>query len=457
MRTLPPARYTDEDWQIVRACFTLLRHAAGQFRSSLPKPEQSTTSKLRRLPSTFSRPDDEPTDAALALADGIRHLLVDEFQDTSRRQHELLAASSPHGPNAKAARCFVVGDPMQSIYFFRDADAELFPRVREAGLEIPSAEPTPASIPSPSPPTSAPLKQLVNRLNEVFRRSLPEDDGSGVTFSAAELARNEATSSQKSFELHINFAPQLSRSRSTAPEDTSGSDTPQSNQVDEIVALIRTHSDRIEQARENGEAYRVAVLGRKRNALAPIAEALRQAGIPFRSVDLEKLSARPEVLDALALARALLNPLDRVAWLGVLRAPWCGLSLADLHALTSADDPALLARPILELLTERIQFLSDEGRLAAGRVIEILATVPSLRFARPTASLGTWLQQVWLRLGGAQCVDATARANLDLLWQSLDSLPNGEQDVIGPALDAALESSPRNPTPRQAASAASNS
>ena len=47
---------------------------------------------------------------------------------------------------------------------------------------------------------------------------------------------------------------------------------------------------------------------------------------------------RPEILDALALARALLNPQDRVAWLGVLRAPWCGLSLADLHTLAGDDE-----------------------------------------------------------------------------------------------------------------------
>ena len=101
----------------------------------------------------------------------------------------------------------------------------------------------------------------------------------------------------------------------------------------------------MEQARISGDKYRVAVLGRTRNALAPIAQALRAAKIPFRSVDLEKLSARPEVLDALALARALLNPIDRVAWLGILRAPWCGLSLADLHTLTSADNPELLPAP----------------------------------------------------------------------------------------------------------------
>ena len=107
----------------------------------------------------------------------------------------------------------------------------------------------------------------------------------------------------------------------------------------------------MEQAREAGQRYRIAVLGRARKSLAPVAQALREAEISFRAIDLEELKQRPEIIDALALARALLNPQDRVAWLGVLRAPWCGLSLADLHTLTSADDRGLRERPVPELLS----------------------------------------------------------------------------------------------------------
>ena len=82
---------------------------------------------------------------------------------------------------------------------------------------------------------------------------------------------------------------------------------------------------------------------------------------------------------------------------------------------------------------------------------------PTLRRAQPpTASLGTWLEQVWLRLGGADCVDATARANLDLLWSCLDSLPDGEQDLLGPALDAALDKLTALPDPAPTATAACN-
>ncbi len=447
VRTLPPARYSDEDWQIVRACFTLLRNAAGQLRVVFAEAGAVDYIEVAQIAlNVLQDPDGQPTDAALSVADSIHHILVDEFQDTSRRQHELLRRLIAAWPEREGRSCFVVGDPMQSIYFFRDADAELFPRVKAAGLEIPGTGPLlfdPVALTSnfrTTPP-------LVNELNQVFAQVFAENDRSGVTFSPADPARIGEPAPTKPFELHINFVPQISRNTISTTDSIDASDPPQSAQIEEILALIQSHRGRTEQARISGDKYRVAVLGRTRNALAPIAQALRAAKIPFRSVDLEKLSARPEVLDALALARALLNPIDRVAWLGTLRAPWCGLSLADLHTLTSADSPELLARPIPELLAERLQLLSNDGRQAAKRLLEVLSVAPALRFAQPTASLGTWLQQVWLRLGGAQCVDPTALANLDLLWQSLDSLPNGEQDLLGPALDAALKTLTAQPDP----------
>ena len=200
-------------------------------------------------------------------------------------------------------------------------------------------------------------------------------------------------------------------------------------------------------ARAEGSKYRIAVLARARKSLIPVAEALRDAAVPFRAIELETLKERPEILDALSLVRALLNPYDRVAWLGVLRAPWCGLSLADLHALTSDDNKELISRAVPDLLVERLSFLSNEGSLAAQRVLLALESINTLRFSQPAASLGTWLQQVWLRLGGDLCVDAIARANVDLLWQCLDSLPAGELDLLGPALDAALEKLTALPDP----------
>jgi ATP-dependent exoDNAse (exonuclease V) beta subunit len=452
VRGLPPARYPEDDWQIVRACFTLLRQAAGELKIVFAEAGAVDYIEVAQIAQqVLTGADGLPTDAALAISDQIRHLLVDEFQDTSRRQHRLLSSLIAAWPERPGRTCFVVGDPMQSIYFFRDADAELFPRVKDNGLEIHEDEP----LLFDSVRLSANFRTarpLVERLNEAFAQVFAADDGSGVFFSSAEPARSEtdARDSAPSLELHLGFAPQAPRGASAEPGADDDRDSAREAQVEEIVALIRSHQtsiDEAHQARESGEEkkFRIAVLGRAKKHLAPIAAALRAAAIPFRAVDLEKLAARPEVLDALALAKALLNPQDRVAWLGVLRAPWCGLSLADLHTL--AGDSESYARPVPELLAERLPLLSEEGRPAANRVLQAVAAAHALRAAQPAARVGTWLEQVWILLGGEDCADAAARANLNLLWSRLDRLPGGEEDLLGSALNAALDQLTALPDP----------
>ena len=104
------------------------------------------------------------------------------------------------------------------------------------------------------------------------------------------------------------------------------------------------------------------------------------------------LGERPVVLDLLSLARALAHRGDRAAWLAVLRAPWCGLTLAELHAL-AAEAPD---RTIADLLREgrwRASFapgssarLARTWALLEGALDELRQPgedrVPSLRFGR---------------------------------------------------------------------------
>ena len=443
VRNLPPARYTEKDWEIVRFCFTLLRQAAGELKIAFAEAGRVDYTEVSQIAQRVLRGEDGlPTDAALAVSDGIRHLLVDEFQDTSRRQHQLLSSLIAAWPEREGRTCFVVGDPMQSIYFFREADAELFSRVKTAGLEVFQEEPLIFDFVSLKANFRTEPK-LVERVNQDFERIFATDDGSGVTFSYAQPARKEITGAGPAFSLLLKFVQQAGRGRATGPVDKE--DNQREGQITEIVDLIRSLQGSVDHARASGERFRIAILGRARSHLVPIAAALREARIPFRAVGLEKLASRPEVLEALALARALLNPEDRVAWLGVLRAPWCGLSLDDLHTL--AGGPELLARPAPELLAERLPLLSDAGRAAAARVLDALVAATALRSAQPTESLGTWLEEVWLRLGGAACVDETAQANLKLLWSYLDRLPGGESDLIGPGLDATLDKLTALPDP----------
>jgi ATP-dependent exoDNAse (exonuclease V) beta subunit len=454
VRSLPPGRYPEEDWKIVRACFTLLRYAAAQLQVVFAEAGVVDFAEVAQVALRVLLGEDGlPSDAALAVADGIRHLLIDEFQDTSRRQHKLISSLVAAWPESVGRSVFVVGDPMQSIYFFRDADAELFPRVRALGLELPDADPLQLDfVPLSSNFRTTP--QLVRELNDAFTQIFGVNDGSGIEYSSAQAARDSETDSEPRLKLHIEFIPKTVVAQASdadavgrkqeAEERRQGA---HEEHTAEIVSLIRSLQDRIEGARARGKKFRIAVLGRAYKALKPIAEALRAAAIPYRAVDLENLGERPEVLDALALARVLLNREDRVAWLGVLRAPWAGLSLADLHTLAGADDPALIRRPVPDLLDARLHLLSVAGQKAAARLMQTLADAAAMRAYDPSAALGSWLEQVWLRLGGADCVDATERANLDLLWRCLDQLEDGEPALLGSGLDAALAKLNAQPDP----------
>jgi ATP-dependent exoDNAse (exonuclease V) beta subunit len=155
---------------------------------------------------------------------------------------------------------------MQSIYFFRDADAELFARVKEIGLEIPNGEPLKFDFVNLSANfRTAP--SLVRRLNEAFAKVFAEDDGSGVTFSSAEPAREGGDSAEQSFKLHLSFEAQTAYKKRLFDNGTLETEALGDAQISEIVDLIRSRQPAMEEARQAGEKFRIAVLARARRSL----------------------------------------------------------------------------------------------------------------------------------------------------------------------------------------------
>ena len=102
---------------------------------------------------------------------------------------------------------------------------------------------------------------------------------------------------------------------------------------------------------------------RSRTHLPDLLYLLRKAGIGYRAVEIDRLTDLPEIIDILALTRAIVHLGDRQAWLAILRSPWAGLDWTDLHTLVRNDTK----RTIWELLHDEatIGRLSEFGLSSA--------------------------------------------------------------------------------------------
>ncbi len=445
-----PLGYSEAEWELLRQCFVVLRRAAAELLVVFAESGSVDHSEVAQIAlRVLQAGDGSPSDFAIQFAGGIRHLLVDEFQDTSRKQFELIDRIVAAWPEREGRTCFCVGDPMQSIYGFRESEVELFDRPARRGL---AAEASPL-------PDAEPLRlervqlvanfrseaTLTGDLNQRFERIFAGEDGApagSVRFTAAVPAREPK--GEVSAQLHVAFSQRGGKGESGFSEAEQAC-ARQMGQMGQLVALIREHARRAEEFRcagNDGDAgkYRIAVLGRKKKTLERIAAALEEAGIRYRATALVALGERMEIVDALTLARAALDPLDRTAWLAVLRGPWCGLTLQELHWLTSADEEAVKAQSIPILIGERLTELAAKG-FDAARVTAIRRTAAAIREAAErtrASSLGTWLFELWRAVGGERVTDAREQENLRLLWATLDALPNGELDLVDRNEDSGL-------------------
>ncbi|HEX4928792.1 MAG TPA: UvrD-helicase domain-containing protein, partial [Burkholderiales bacterium] len=124
--SLPPERYGEEQWQVLGAMLELLPRAAAQLKVVFGERSETDFTEIAQGAVRALGTPEEPTDLLLALDTRIQHILVDEFQDTSVSQFELLERLTAGWQSGDGRTLFLVGDPMQSIYRFREAEVALF-------------------------------------------------------------------------------------------------------------------------------------------------------------------------------------------------------------------------------------------------------------------------------------------------------------------------------------------
>ncbi len=314
----------------------------------------------------------------------ISHLLVDEFQDTSPEQLELVEQLISGWDRGDRRSLFLVGDPMQSIYLFRDSEVGLFLRTRSRGV---------AHIRFEGLQLVRNFRshgELVDWSNRVFAQVFPPVEdlrSSAVTFLPAETgAMRESTLGAEVCVWPQSDADPAAQARAIATE----------------IARLRAIAPQAS----------IAVLVQTRSIAGPILGALRAAGIPVVGVELAALADRLVVRELVALGEALLDAGDRSAWLAVLRAPAVGLTLADLLHLCEAVGPT----PLVEHLEDprMLALLSADGAARLARTGPVLLRAWRARGSQDIASL---IEECWLQLGGeSACRDsielATARQYL---------------------------------------------
>ncbi|WP_028876372.1 UvrD-helicase domain-containing protein [Teredinibacter turnerae] len=374
---LPAADVDDSQWQLLDALFTVLPMLSAQLTLVFKELNRVDFTEVSLAARRALGSAESPSQLAMKMDYRLSHILVDEFQDTSAAQVELLNQLTAGWVPDDGRTLFCVGDAMQSIYAFRGANVGLFLNAREQGLE---------NVPLRSLRLTANFRSqagVVHWVNKVFAQSFPAQYSAShgaVAYAASTVVNPELPGD--AVRLH-GFIDDGAGAREAA-------------QVLDIILSARA---------EQPDA-KIAVLVRSRSALAAIVPALQGAGLRYRAVDLEPLAETPAVQDLLSLTRALLHPADRVAWLAVLRAPWCGLALTDLDALCRPQESKLVPT-VLEQCEYALanNCLSESGAARLARVLPLLSAASEQRLRK---TFRAWVEGCWLALGGAASLPGAA-------------------------------------------------
>ncbi len=291
-------------------------------------------------------------DLAAGAAAPYQAILVDEFQDTSPVQRDLVyllhedpAARAERAPgqmpgpaSLRRAGLLVVGDRKQAIYGFRGADVGVFTRLC---LEL-GGERARAGLGLDASP-SAPPEELADylTLRDSFRSAEPLLDFVNA-FCGRDMRRGEAA-----YEVRYTEDDRLRRAEG-APDEGSGGPVealvddgttpegapPYARSLSAAGRGAALAAGWVAHAIAAGEAKPgdVAVLARENATLARVATALGRLDVPYALVGRGLLRTR-EVRDAVAMLRLLVDPTDRQALASVLRGPWVGLDDASLVRL----------------------------------------------------------------------------------------------------------------------------
>lgn len=264
----------------------------------------------------------------------VRHVLIDEFQDTNPLQWQALYGwlSAYAGAGSGEAPCvFLVGDPKQSIYRFRRAEPQVFKAAQAfvvqglAGALLSCDHTRRCAQGVVQALNSAMLAAVqAGEYGSDYRAHTTESSEVGAVLALPQLPRSlrerDAAGGDEPMWRDSLTTPRV------LPEDTMSALEAQ-QAADWVVAQIASGHLKPEQ---------VMVLSRRRERLAWMFEALRERGIASEQPEKLDLCEAPAVQDVVALLDALVSPRHDLSLARALKSPlfgWTDDALAQLARL----------------------------------------------------------------------------------------------------------------------------
>ena len=368
---LPSPEYTDAQWKLLDSLTRILHRLVAQLYVSFQEQGKTDYIEITLAALDALGEPDKPSDLSLILEYRLQHILVDEFQDTSSTQLSLLERLTAGWQTGDGHTLFVVGDAMQSCYRFRNANVGLFLDIRKHGLGHIGLTPLDLTVNFRS------SHAVVDWVNTLFTHVFPKTDSTNdgaVSYQKAIAYAQPGQNSHISLDIVVNTQQRANRQA----------------EAEQII----TH---IKDAQRQDSSQTIAILVRSRNQVPVITHALNQHKINYRATEIDPLANNMVIQDLLSLTRALLYPHDRIAWLSILRAPWCGLDMNDLYQVANPNDKDHKSSILTTINHADELKLSNDGL----QLLNHFSKVIKAAFEKQQrCRLRNWIEGTWHALGG---------------------------------------------------------
>jgi ATP-dependent exoDNAse (exonuclease V) beta subunit len=441
---LPNPTYSDDDHQRIAALKTLFAAAARQLLLVFAEHRQTDHAQFTQAALVALDPvrNGNVSDVLLKLDAQLRHILIDEFQDTSVSQWALLRhlmagwESVGQGQEKQGRSLFLVGDPMQSIYRFRKAEPALFTTAKTQGIPLDNGQHF-KLLPLQLSSNFRSLPAMIGFANTGFSDIFPSEAQAqaDVSLGACRYSPAQAVKDDKTKEASIQLWLQSDAKKcgtatwydadltQALPSLTQAENTDEQDAAQRIRLWLENEQPQAPSS--------VAILVRSKAHLIPILAELTTHDIAVHAEEIVTLTERWYIQDCLALTRFLVDPSDRVACLAVLRAPWCGLSLTALHTLAQQADPIWDA-----IIPDYPHLFPDDQQ----RLTQFIAALTPLMHQRGHQPLATQVRSACLALGLLSLLpDESATDDVAVYWDLLRQLQQITPHFDLPTLNKKLD------------------